>query len=71
MNENLQKVFLCVFLDIASIPDKIESHWGDWEMKTVCHGRGILSSVVKPNLKRQRSVFPRGHRSVSQNHHAV
>lgn len=35
MNENLQKVFLCVFLDIASIHVKTESHWGEWEMKAV------------------------------------
>lgn len=28
MNENLQNVFLCVFLDIASIPVKTALYWG-------------------------------------------
>jgi len=40
-------------------------------MKTVCHERGVSSSVMKPNLKWQHSAFARGHRSVSQNHRAV
>lgn len=71
MNETLHKVFLCVFLGVASILVKIESHQSGRETKTVCHERGFLSSVVKPNLKRQHSVSPRGHGSVSRDHHAV
>lgn len=71
MKETLHKVFLCVFLDIAHILVKIKPHQSELEMKTVCHTRGILGSVVKPNPKWQHSAFPHEHGSVSWDHHTV
>lgn len=42
---------------------------GKWRLPVI--KKCVVSLVVKTNLKWQHSTFPRGHRSISQNHHTL